>query len=233
MPEHTVKAFTEELDALADEVARMGGLAEAAVNDCIGAVFRRDARLAQDVIARDVQIDHEQREIERRAVRLMALRQPFATDLRQVLTAWRICGDLERIGDLSKNIAKRALVLNQSDPIQLTRSVERMGRIAATQLKTVLDAYARRDVDAALSVWVHDEDIDAHYNSLFRELLTYMMEDPRTITPCTHLLFVAKNIERIGDHCTNIAEMVHYLVTGEEMSAERPKAVDVSAHTDD
>ncbi|MGE0044672.1 MAG: phosphate signaling complex protein PhoU [Hyphomonadaceae bacterium] len=232
MAEHTVKAFAEELDALADEVARMGGLAENAVNESIAAVSRRDTKLAQDVIGRDAQIDEEQREIERRAIRLMALRQPFASDLRHVLTAWRVCGDLERIGDLAKNIAKRALVLNQSDPIQLTRSIERMGRIAASQLKTVLDSYARRDVDAAMSVWAHDEDIDAHYNSIFRELLTYMMEDPRTITPCTHLLFIAKNIERIGDHCTNIAEMVHYLVTGEEMAAERPKAVDVSADGD-
>ncbi|MGE0829301.1 MAG: phosphate signaling complex protein PhoU [Hyphomonadaceae bacterium] len=233
MPDHTVKAFTEELDALSNEVARMGGLAESSVNDCIAAVVRRDTRLAQDVIGRDPQIDAAQRDIERRAIKLMALRHPFATDLRQVLTAWRISGDLERIGDLAKNIAKRTLVLNQSDPIQLTKSIERMGRIAASQLKIVLDAYAGRDVQSAYSVWMHDEDIDAHYNSLFRELLTYMMEDPRTISPCAHLLFVAKNIERIGDHCTNIAEGVHYLVTGEEMSAERPKAGDESTPNSD
>ncbi|MBI1187901.1 MAG: phosphate signaling complex protein PhoU [Alphaproteobacteria bacterium] len=226
MPEHTVKAFSEELDALANEIARMGGLAEQAVIDSIAAVVRRDTRLANEIIERDAQIDREQREVERRAIKLMALRHPFAADLRQVLTAWRISGDLERIGDLAKNIAKRTLVLNQSDPIQITKGIERMGKIAAFQLKTVLDSYARGDVQAALSVWMHDEDIDAHYNSLFRELLTYMMEDPRTISPCAHLLFVAKNIERIGDHCTNIAEMVHYLVTGEEMSAERPRAKD-------
>jgi phosphate transport system protein len=226
MPEHTVKAFSEELDALANEIARMGGLAEQAVTDSIAAVVRRDTRLANEIIERDAQIDREQRDVERRAIRLMALRHPFAADLRQVLTAWRISGDLERIGDLAKNIAKRTLVLNQSDPIQITKGIERMGKIAAFQLKTVLDSYARGDVQAALSVWMHDEDIDAHYNSLFRELLTYMMEDPRTISPCAHLLFVAKNIERIGDHCTNIAEMVHYLVTGEEMSAERPRAKD-------
>lgn len=223
MPEHTVKAFSDELDGLANEIARMGGLAESALNDCIAAVVRRDTRLAQDIIERDVKIDQAQREVERRAIKLMALRHPFAADLRQVLTAWRVSGDLERIGDLAKNISKRALVLNQSDPIQLTKSIERMGRIAASQLKIVLDAYASRDLRSALSVWMHDEDIDAHYNSLFRELLTYMMEDPRTISPCAHLLFIAKNIERIGDHCTNIAEMVHYLVTGEEMSAERPR----------
>jgi phosphate transport system protein len=229
MPDHTVKSFTEELDALSNEIARMGGLAETSFNDCIAAIVRRDPKLAQDVIDRDIQIDQSQREVERRAIKLVALRHPFATDLRQVISAWRMSGDLERIGDLAKNISKRTLVLNLSDPIHLTRGIERMGRIASAQLKTVLDAYSNRDLQAAMSVWMHDEDIDAHYNSLFRELLTYMMEDPRTISPCAHLLFVAKNIERIGDHCTNIAEMVHYLITGEEMTEERPRAKDDSS----
>ena len=150
----------------------------------------------------------------------------MANDLREVMAAWKIAMDLERVGDLAKNIAKRTLVINQSDPIQLTRSIERMGRMAASHLKQVLDAYTSRDVAPALAIWFQDEDIDAHYNSLFRELLTYMMEDPRTIGPCAHLLFVAKNIERIGDHSTNIAETVHYLVTGEEIASERPKADD-------
>jgi phosphate transport system protein len=228
MPDHTVKAFSDELDALSNEIARMGGLAESSLNDSIAAIVRRDPELAQDVIDRDKQIDEAQREVERRAIKLVALRHPFAADLRQVISAWRMSGDLERIGDLSKNISKRTLVLNLSDPIHLTRGIERMGRIASAQLKTVLDAYSRRDLQAAMSVWMHDEDVDAHYNSLFRELLTYMMEDPRTISPCAHLLFVAKNIERIGDHCTNIAEMVHYLITGEEMTEERPRAKDES-----
>ena len=224
MPEHTVKAFTDELDALTQEVARMGGMAEAAVIDSLAAVARRDEELAHGVIERDVKIDAAQHEIERRAIKLFALRQPVASDLRVVLTAWRIATDLERVGDLAKNIAKRALILNQAEPVALTRSIERIGKIAATHLKQVLDAYANRDVDAAIGVWRQDDNIDAHYNSLFRELLTYMIEDPRTITPCAHLLFVAKNIERIGDHSTNIAEHIHFLVTGEEITTQRPRA---------
>ncbi|HVY86460.1 MAG TPA: phosphate signaling complex protein PhoU [Caulobacterales bacterium] len=221
--DHTVKAFTEELDGLTNEVARMGGLAEAAVNEAISAVVRRDTILAQSVIERDAKIDAAQHDIEKRAIKLFALRQPFANDLRVVLTGWRIASELERVGDLAKNIAKRTLILNQSEPIQLTKSVERMGRIAAAQLKQVLDAYSTRDVKAAVSVWFHDDDVDAHYNSLFRELLTYMMEDPRVIGACAHLLFIAKNLERIGDHSTNIAEYIHYLVTGEEIATERPR----------
>ena len=224
MAEHTVKAFTEELDALTQEVARMGGLAEAAVNDSLAAVARRDTTLAQNVIERDQKIDAAQREIERRAIKLFALRQPFATDLRVVLTGWRIASELERVGDLAKNIAKRALILNQAEPINLTRSVERMGKLAAAHLNQVLDAYANRDVQAAITVWHQDDNIDAHYNSLFRELVTYMIEDPRTISSCAHLLFIAKNIERIGDHGTNIAEYIHFLVTGEEIDTQRPRA---------
>ncbi len=224
MAEHTVKAFTEELDGLTQEVARMGGLAEAAVNDSLAAVSRRDTDLAQAIIHRDLKIDDAQREVERRAIRLFALRQPMASDLRVVLTAWRIATELERVGDLAKNIAKRTLILNQAEPIQLTRSVERMGKIAATHLKQVLDAYANKDVQAAIAVWNSDDNIDAHYNSLFRELLTYMIEDPRTISSCAHLLFIAKNLERIGDHGTNIAVYIHFLVTGEEIVTERPRA---------
>ncbi|MGE0597497.1 MAG: phosphate signaling complex protein PhoU [Hyphomonadaceae bacterium] len=232
MPDHTVKAFTEELDALSHEVARMGGLAETAVNDAIAAVVRRDTLLAQSVIERDAKIDGAQRDLERRAIKLFALRQPMASDLRVVLTGWRIAGELERVGDLAKNIAKRALILNQAEPIQLTKSIERMGKIAVAHLKQVLDAYSSRDVQTAITVWFQDEDVDAHYNSLFRELLTYMMEDPRTISASAHLLFVAKNVERIGDHSTNIAEYVHYLVTGEEIATERPKA-DEASEADD
>ncbi|MBS0384597.1 MAG: phosphate signaling complex protein PhoU [Proteobacteria bacterium] len=224
MAEHTVKAFTEELDALTQEVARMGGLAEASVNDSLSAVVRRDTALAQSVIERDLKIDAAQREVERRAIKLFALRQPFASDLRVVLTGWRIASELERVGDLAKNIAKRALILNQAEPITLTRSVERMGKLAAAHLNQVLDAYANRDVQSAIAVWHQDDNIDAHYNSLFRELVTYMIEDPRTISSCAHLLFIAKNIERIGDHGTNIAEYIHFLVTGEEIDTERPRA---------
>lgn len=224
MAEHTVKAFTEELDALTQEVARMGGLAEAAVTDSLASVVRRDTELAQAVMERDARIDAAQREVEKRAIKLFALRQPMASDLRVVLTAWRIAGELERVGDLAKNVAKRAMILNQSEPIQLTRSVDRMGKIAAEHLKQVLDAYSNKDVQAAIGVWNNDDNIDAHYNSLFRELLTYMIEDPRTISSCAHLLFIAKNIERIGDHGTNIAEYIHFLVTGEEIATQRPRA---------
>ena len=224
MADHTVKAFTEELDALTQEVARMGGLAETAINESLAAVSRRDTELAQAVIQRDPRIDAAQREVERRAIKLFALRQPMASDLRVVLTAWRIAGELERVGDLAKNIAKRALILNQAEPIQLTRSMDRMGKMAAAHLKQVLDAYATKDVQGAITVWQSDDNIDAHYNSLFRELLTYMFEDPRTITSCTHLLFIAKNLERIGDHGTNIAEYIHFLVTGEEIATQRPRA---------
>jgi phosphate transport system protein len=226
VPDHIVRSFDEALDLLSGDIARMGGVAEAQVNDAISAVTRRDTLLAQDIIARDSKIDAAHKSVEKRCISLLALRQPMANDLREVMAAWKIAMDLERVGDLAKNIAKRTLVINQSDPIQLTRSIERMGRMAASHLKQVLDAYTSRDVAPALAIWFQDEDIDAHYNSLFRELLTYMMEDPRTIGPCAHLLFIAKNIERIGDHSTNIAETVHYLVTGEEIASERPKAED-------
>lgn len=218
--------FHKDLESLVSDAARMGGVAESMVTDAITAVIRRDAMLARAVIERDARVDGAQQALERRVVRLMAERQAGARPVREGLGLWRICGDLERVADLAKNIAKRSEVLNQSDPIRLSRSIERMGRLAAAQLKDVLDAYASRDLSQAIGVWRQDEDIDAHYNALVRELLTYMMEDPRTISPCTHLMFIAKNIERIGDHCTNIAETVHYLVTGEEISEARPKSDD-------
>ncbi len=226
MGDHIVRAYDQALEHLSSDLAKMGGLAESQVNDAITAITRRDTALAQTVIQRDAKIDAAQKEVEKRCTSLLALRQPMANDLREVMAAWKISSDLERVGDLAKNIAKRTLVINQSDPIQLTKSIERMGRLAAAHLKQVLDAYSSREVAPALAIWFQDEDIDAHYNSLFRELLTYMMEDPRTIGPCAHLLFVAKNIERIGDHSTNIAETLHYLVTGEEIASERPKADD-------
>lgn len=229
MADHTVKAFTEELDKISKEVELMGGLAESAFNDALASVVRRDTALAQIVIERDLKIDASQREVERRAIKLFALRQPMASDLRHVLSAWKIANELERIGDLAKNIAKRALIVNQSEPLALIKSLDRMGRIASAHLKQVLDSYATRNVQAAIAVWFQDEDIDAHYNSMFRELLTYMMEDARTISACAHLLFIAKNIERIGDHSTNIAETVHFLVTGEEIATERPKADAIAA----
>lgn len=228
MTEHTVRAFGEKLEQLAADVQRMGGLAESQTADAITAIVRRDTALARAVIDKDGKLDAAQRDIEKKATLLLALRQPMANDLREVLAAMKIAADLERIGDLARNIAKRTLVLNQAEPVQLTRGIERMGRIASARLKDVLDAYASRSVSSALHVWTQDDEIDAHYTSLFRELLTYMMEDPRTIGSCAHLLFVAKNIERIGDHSTNIAETVHYLITGEEIGSDRPKSDDTA-----
>lgn len=223
MTDHTVKAFTDELEGLVSAVSRMGGLAEKAVIDSIRAMSGRDIRIAQDVIANDIEIDDAQRDIEKRIMRLLALRHPMAKDLRQTIAALKLAADIERIGDLARSISRRAITIIDHEPIALTRSVERMGKLACNQLKQVLDAYNSHQVGGAISVWFQDEELDDHYASLFRELLTYMMEDPRKIGPATHLLFVAKNIERIGDHCTNMAEVIHFLETGEDITGVRPK----------
>ncbi|MDO9587232.1 MAG: phosphate signaling complex protein PhoU [Brevundimonas sp.] len=224
MPDHTVKAYGDELNQLTAEVARMGGLSEAQVADAVDSVARRDVALARAVVERDAKLDAMHRDIERKAIRLIALRQPVASDLRRTLAAMKLAVDLERTGDLAKNIAKRGLVLAESDPLQpLTRSIERMGKLVSTRLRDVLDAYAASEIDRAVAVWNTDDEVDEHYNALFRELLTYMMGDPRTITACTHLLFMAKNLERIGDHATNIAETIYYEVTGQEFTGERPR----------
>ncbi len=224
MTEHTVKAFTEQLESLTAGVAQMGGLAEAQLADAIEAIAKRDTARAELTIGGDKKIDELQQGLEDRALKLLALRQPMAVDLRETLAAIKTASELERIGDLAKNIAKRAIVLNREPPIRLTQSLARMGRQSLAQLKQVLDAYSDRDSGAAERVWRQDGEIDEMYNSLFRELLTYMMEDPRTIGLCTHLLFVAKNIERTGDHATNIAEVVYHMVTGGHLAIDRPKA---------
>jgi len=230
MSEHIVKAFTEQLESLANSVAQMGGLAEAQLANAIESIAKRDGKLAEAAIGSDERVDRIQQTIEEDALKLLALRQPMAVDLRATLAAIKIANELERIGDLAKNIGKRALVLNREPPIRLTQSLARMGRQSLAQLKMVLDAYSDRDAEAARNVWRHDEEIDELYNSLFRELLTYMMEDPRTIGLCTHLLFIAKNIERAGDHATNIAETVYHMVTGSFLRIDRPKA-DVTSET--
>jgi len=223
MADHTVKAFTEQLEALASSVAQMGGLAESQLADAVDAIARRDTVRAEAVVGGDRRVDELQQQIEEQALKLLALRQPMAVDLRETLAAIKIAGELERIGDLAKNIAKRAIVLNREPPIRLTQSLARMGGQTLAQLKLVLDSYSDRDAESAEMVWRQDGDIDEMYNSLFRELLTYMMEDPRTIGLCTHLLFIAKNIERAGDHCTNIAEVVYHMVTGGHLAIDRPK----------
>ena len=223
MAEHTVRAFTEQLEALASSVAQMGGLAEAQLADSIDAIAKRDTALAERVVGADRKVDELQQQIEEQALKVLALRQPMAVDLRETLAAIKIAGELERVGDLAKNIAKRAMVLNREPPIRLAQSLARMGSQALGQLKLVLDAYSDRDADSAELVWKQDGEIDEMYNSLFRELLTYMMEDPRTIGLCTHFLFIAKNIERAGDHCTNVAEVVYNMVTGGHLAMDRPK----------
>jgi phosphate transport system protein len=229
MTEHIVKSYEDELNTLTAECARMGGLCEAQVSDAVDAVVKRDQALAESIVGRDARLDALEADIERKAIRLIALRQPMANDLRKTVSAMKIATNLERCGDLAKNIAKRSIVLNEAEPIvPLTRSIERMGRLVQGRLKDVLDAYTASDVDRAIAVWSRDDEVDEHYNSLFRELLTYMMGDPRTITACAHLLFVAKNFERIGDHATNIAEIIHYEISGEELvSADRPRTDDL------
>ena len=228
---HIVTAFENELREINRKVAEMGGLAEKSVVDSIDALIKRDTILAQRVIAADGRLDQLQREIEEDAITLIAKRQPLAVDLREVVSAIRISNDLERVGDLAKNTAKRVLALKgEYQATALLRGVEHMSEIVLEQLKEVLDAFGARDSDRAMAVWKRDGAVDDLYTSLFRELLTYMMEDPRQITMCTHLLFAAKNVERIGDHATNIAETVHYLVVGEQLADERPKS-DASSMT--
>src|SRR5262245_33598894 len=224
MSEHTAKAFDVDLQDITRKVAEMGGLAEKEIADSIDALVKRDAALAQRVMAIDLTTDALQREIEEKAILTIARRQPMAVDLRDIVAAMRVSNDLERVGDLAKNIAKRVVALNGDFPPQkLIRGVEHFAELVLTQLKLVLDSYAQRDTAKAMAVWRGDDKVDAMYTSLFRELLTYMMEDPRNITFCTHLLFCAKNIERMGDHATNIAETVYYMVEGRPLVDERPK----------
>jgi len=223
MADHTVKAFDDDLDSLKTMLATMGGLAEEQLANSVEALSRRDLKLADSVIQADDKIDAMEAAIEEKAILTIAKRQPMASDLRALMVSIRIASDLERIGDLAKNVAKRAHAFTDPVPRRLSASLERMGKLSQAQLKMVLDAYAASDVERAMEVWRHDEDIDALYNSIFRELLTYMLEDPRMIGTCTHLLFATKNIERIGDHATNIAENIYYLVNGRSLREERPK----------
>jgi phosphate transport system protein len=225
MMEHTIKAFDADLQDLGRMIAEMGGLAERQISDALDALNRHDAELAASIIATDARIDSLQREIEEKAILTIARRQPLAVDLREIVGALRVSNDLERIGDLAKNIAKRAVVVSgELNLQQVMRGVEHMTEMVLAQIKDVLDAYARRNIDKAVQVWRSDGEIDAVNNSLFRELLTYMMEDPRNISVCIHLLFCAKNIERMGDHATNVAETIYYMVEGQMLTDERPKS---------
>jgi phosphate transport system protein len=202
----------------------MGGLVERQIVDAVHALVDRDTDLAERVIATDPTIDALQHEIEEKAVLTIARRQPMAVDLREIVGAMRVCNDLERIGDHAKHIGKRVVALDEDFyPQTVIRGVEHMTSMVSALVKQVLDAYASRDVPAALVVWKGDEEVDSLCTSLFRELLTYMMEDPRNITFCMHLMFCAKDIERMGDHATNIAETVYYMIEGRPISEQRPK----------
>jgi phosphate transport system protein len=223
MPDHIVKAYDQDISSLKTMLAQMGGFAEEQLDNAITALSKRDVALADQVIMRDEKLDILEREIEEKAILTIAKRQPMALDLREIIVAIRVSADIERIGDLAKNTAKRTHAISEALPRRLSTGLARMGSMAQAQLKDVLDAYAGRDDAAAMAVWRSDEDLDALYNSIFRELLTYMMEDPRNISLCTHLLFGAKNLERIGDHTTNIAENIHYLIHGKTISEGRPK----------
>ena len=221
--EHTVKSFDEQLRRLNEIILRMGGLAEAALSAAMQAVTKRDVDLAAEIVRDDAKIDELNREVDELAVRLLALRQPMANDLREIVAALRISADVERIGDYAANIAKRAIAMSEMRPSRSLPGIARMGRLAQRLIKEVLDAYAEKNPEKAVTVWARDEEIDDAYNSLFRETLTYMMEDARAITPSTHLLFIAKNIERIGDHATNVAETIYFMVKGKPLTEIRPK----------
>jgi len=223
---HTVKAFDDDLAELRALVAEMGGLAEDAIDGAVTALTRRDIEAATRIVEGDARIDALEAELERRAIRLIALRSPLADDLREVIAALKIAGVVERIGDYAKNIAKRIPLLVETRSIEPLGILPSMARATVEMVHAALDAFAARDAQAAVRVCASDRTVDDFYNSLFRALLTYMMENPHTITASAHLLFVAKNLERIGDHATNVAEMVYYAATGEQM-AERPRGFDL------
>lgn len=226
--EHTVKSFDEELNTLDSRIAEMGGLVEAQLNEVIKALVTRDSDLAARVMTQDKRIDELEQEVNVLTVRMLALRQPMAEDLRTAIAAMKIATDLERIGDYAVNLGKRIMVLTQSAPMESVPTIARMGRLVQGMIKSVLDAYINRDVDRANDVRNQDHEVDQLHTSMFRELLTYMMESPHHITPCTHLLFVAKNIERMGDHATNIAESVVFVIQGTTPTERRQTSDDSS-----
>jgi phosphate transport system protein len=226
---HIVKSYEQQLTKLRDMMVEMGGIVENEVALAAAAVLQKDNDAATHAVEEDPRVDASERDIEQFVIRLLALRQPVAGDLRQIVAALKIIGDLERIGDYAANIAKRSIVLNQFSMPYSMAGLANMVRRVQDSLKLTIDAIAENDADKALEVWRSDDLVDDIYNAVFRELITYMMEDPRNITPCTNLLFVAKNLERIGDHATNIAETIHYAVMGEPMTGKRPKG-DTSAY---
>jgi phosphate transport system protein len=229
-PEHIVQSYDEELKRLSSTILRMGGIAESQLASAIQAVARRDNEVAERVVQMDGQIDRLADEVDALCTRLLALRQPMAIDLRGIVAGIKLAAEIERIGDYAKNVAKRALTLNLSPAVPAAQTVPRIGALVQRMVKDVLDAYAQRDAARAIDVWNRDEEVDQLHNSLFRELLTYMMEDARTITSSAHLLFIAKNIERIGDHATNMAEDIYFLIEGRRLDEERPKGDETASY---
>lgn len=224
MSDHIVTAYSDELDKLSADLMRMGGIVEKMITDACRALSANDLALANEVIQRDPDVDAIESDVEKQIVSIIARRQPMGHDLRMILSALKVAGELERIGDLSKNIGKRALKLDDYVSVEMRNAILRMSKPVSRQLNEVLDSYSSGDANLAKSVWSSDDDIDQHYNAVFREMLTYLIEDPRRISAGAHMLFIAKNLERIGDHCTNIAEFVYYQAVGEYLSTmDRPK----------
>jgi phosphate transport system protein len=220
---HIITSYDSELTRLTGEIVRMGELSVSQLEAAIDVVERRDERAAQRVVANDDAIDQLEQEISHDVVRLLALRAPMAGDLRNVFAALRIAADIERIGDYAANVAKRSIPLSMVAPVSPAKGLGYLAKLAAVEVREVLMAYRDQDAERAYQVWKSDAELDEAYTGFFRQLLTYMMEDPRNITPCTHLLFMAKNIERIGDHATNIAENVWFQVHGEPLDKQRTK----------
>ncbi len=230
MTEHTVKAFDDDINALRALIAEMGGLTENAIDNAMKALITRDEALARQVVAGDKRIDELDAQIEKLVVTTIALRAPLANDLREIIAALKISGIVERMADYAKNIAKRVETIKSSSTAEPLSLLPSMAQIAREMAKSALDAYVARDAVKALQVIERDRAVDDFYNSIFRTMITFMMENPKMISECTHIMFIAKNLERVGDHATNIAEMVHYSVTGEK-PAEREKATLVESIT--
>ncbi|GAA4498653.1 phosphate signaling complex protein PhoU [Gluconacetobacter aggeris] len=224
---HTVSSYEQELDQVRGMLVRMGGIVESQMAMAMAAIVDRDEDAAMEASERDPQVDELEREVETLSIRLLALRAPMAGDLREIVAAMKISGDLERIGDCAASIARRTLRLDAGDARLSPGGLRTMGRLVQENLRRAIDAMSQQDSERAVEVWQSDAAVDELYTAMFRELVTYMMEDPRTIRSCTHLLFIAKNLERIGDHATNIAERVYFAATGEQLPVVRPRGLPV------
>jgi phosphate transport system protein len=230
---HIVRSYDQELRQLNEMIGRMGGIAESQISSAIRAVAQRDPELAKQVALDDAKADRLENDINELALRLLALRQPMAIDLRYIVSALRIASDLERIADHAENMCRRATAIAQDADGPAIAGIERLGKLVLAMLKDVLDASLASDVDKAVEVWMRDNEVDDLYGSLFREYLTYMMENPRNISACTTLLFVAKNVERIGDHITNIAETIYFRVRAKPLKDSLPEGVDGDDYEED